>query len=245
MIDKWLVKYYTPKDIFTASYRPEQAVTSRKFVNESGNNLHVLFPPWHGGGKPYEKLIERLASRGDAVLAYYFHDELLKPDIHIVQASYAYLQDVVSTELSAIVSSHDYRKVHLVALSLGNPALATVTAKFSAFDSVSLICTASSLARSMWFGSRTQHIKESLEHSGLCLADIEDAWQDIAPSTHLNALLDKEVSIVVSTTDRVIPTRFQMEFVNATKESNIYPDIKTTSVGHYTAITKYCLFDKI
>ncbi len=193
MLDRLFVKYNTPKDTFTDAYTPEQAITGRRFVNETGQNLHVLFPPWHGGGVVYEKLIERLVSKGDAVLAYYLHDEILKPDIEQVQASYAYLRDTIAAELASIVGSHDYKKVRLIAMSLGNPALSTVIGKFHDFDSASLVCTSSSFARSLWYGIRTQHIRAGIEQNGQDLDYLEEAWRDMAPINHLDDLVGKEV----------------------------------------------------
>lgn len=245
MLDKLFIKNNTLKDVFTGEYTPEQAITNRNFVNEDGKSLHILFPPWHGGGKPYEQLIKRLANKGDAVLAYYFHDEILKPDTKIVKASYAYLRDTVSAELEEIVSSHDYQKVRLVAMSLGNPALSTVIGKFRDFDSASLVCSASSLARSMWYGARTQHIRAVIEQSGQDLAYLEEAWSDIAPINHIDALVGKNVSILVSTTDEIIPTSYQQEFVDAMQSHGISPNVQTTRLGHYASIGRYCLYDKI
>ena len=244
MLDRLFVKNNTPKDRFTDEYTPEKAITGRKFVNEDGKNLHVIFPPWHGGGQPYEKLIKRLAKKGDAVLAYYFHDEILKPDTEVVQASYAYLRDTVSAELQELVDSHDYEKVRLIAMSLGNPALSTVTGKFHDFDSAMFVCSASSLARSMWHGTRTQHIRAGIERNGQDLAYVEEAWHDLAPATHVDALVGKDVSILVSTTDEIIPTRYQMEFVQAAQEAGVNPNVQTTRLGHYAAIGRYCLYGK-
>lgn len=245
MLDRLFIRNNAPKDVFTEEYTAEKAITGRRFVNEIGKNLHVIFPPWHGGGQAYEKLIKRLAKRGDAVLAYYFHDEILKPDTEVVQASYAYLRDTVAAELQELADSNNYDKMHLIAMSLGNPALSTVTGKFRDFDRATLICSGSSLARSMWHGTRTQHIRAGIEQSGHDLAYVEEAWRDIAPATHVDALVEKDVSILVSTTDEIIPTRYQMEFVHAAQEAGVNPDVQTTRLGHYAAIGRYCLYGKL
>lgn len=142
-----MVRNNVARDLFTDEYRPEQAITGSKFVNQAGKNLQVLFPPWHGGGVFYELLIKRLARQGNAVLAYYFHDEILRPDVEQVAASFAHIRDTVSEHLTAV--SGNYTKTKLIAMSLGNPALAMVTSQFTEFDSATLVVGASSLARSM------------------------------------------------------------------------------------------------
>lgn len=244
MLDKLLVKRGTPRDVFTDQYMPEQAITDRKLVNEGGKNLHVLFPPWHGGGRSYEQLVKRRVASGDAVLAYYFHDEILTPDTAKVHASFAYLRDTVADELTELTGNHDYGRVQLIAMSLGNPALTMAISKFHDFDSINLVCTASSLARSMWHGTRTQHIRAGIEANGQDLAYVEKAWQDMTPTNHLDDFMGKEVSILVSTTDEIIPADYQMEFVDAAQEFGIDPYVQTTRLGHYATIGRYCLYGK-
>ncbi|QQS20379.1 hypothetical protein IPL85_02970 [Candidatus Saccharibacteria bacterium] len=245
MLDRYFVKNNTPKDVFTRQYKPEHAITRRRFVNESGRNLHVIFPPWHGGGQLYERLIDGLARKGDAVLAYYFHDEILKPNTELVRASYAHMRDTISAELTHTVEKRSYAKVRLIGMSIGNTVLATTTSKFPAFDSAVLVCTASSLARSMWDGTRTQHVRAGIEQSGQDLAYVENAWHDAAPATHIGALAGKDVRILVSNRDDIIPTRYQMEFVQAAQEAGVNPNVQTTRVGHYAAIGGFCLNGKV
>ncbi len=245
MLDKLLIRKYTPKDRFTNKYGPEQAIARTRFLNENGNNLYIIFPPWHGGGLVYEKLINRLCKKGDAVLAYYFHDEILKPDTDIEVASFAYLRDKVTEELQEIVNRHAYKNVRLIAMSLGIPALSIVIERFQRFDSATLICSGSSLAKSMWNGSRTQHIREGIEQHGQDLAHVESVWNNLAPANHVRALAGKEVSIYVSVTDKIIPTRYQMEFVRAAQNANVNPKIHTTHLGHYATIIKFCLYGKV
>jgi pimeloyl-ACP methyl ester carboxylesterase len=194
MLDKVFAKNHTPNDVFSADYRPEQAVVGRKLVNEAGRNLYAIFPPWHGGGALYERLIQRLAKRGDTALAYYFHDEILRPNTDDVRASFTQIRDTVADELTAVTRRHDYEKIVLVGMSLGNAALTTVTGLFDGFDSVSLVVNGSSLASSMWHGIRTQHIRAGIEQSGHDLPDVEEAWSDLAPINHLNELVGKEVA---------------------------------------------------
>jgi len=245
MLDKLLVKRDRRKDIFTSTYTPQQAITDRKLVNASGKNLYVLFPGWHGGRKPYERLIKRLTARGDAILAYYFNDEIFKPDTEQVKASFAHIRDTVARELTELTSSHDYAQIRLVGMSLGNAALAVVVGAFHDFDSVTTVFSASSLARGMWYGTRTQHARAGIEATGHDLAYVETAWHDLALINHLTDLTSKDVSMLVSTTDKVAPTRYQMELVDAVRASGINPHVQTTKLGHYAAISRYCLYDKI
>lgn len=242
MLDKILVRNSTRKDVFTSEYTSDQSVLDRKLVNEAGTNLHVLFPPWHGGGIFYEKLIQRIAKKGDTAIAYYFHDEILKPNSGQVLASFVSIRDTVAEELGNLTSIHKYRRVNLIAMSLGNPALAIVTSKFTNFDSTTLVDGASSLATAMWHGSRTQHIRAGIEEEGHDLNYLERAWTDLAPINHVSALAGKDVTMIVSKTDEIIPTVYQEELVGAIQAAGIDPTVQRTRLGHYASIGRYCLY---
>jgi hypothetical protein len=247
MLDQLLVRRNAEKDVFTDSYAPNQAITGHELTNPTGRNLTVLFPPWHGGGWFYERLIARLEGRGDAVLAYYFHDEILKPDAEQVLKSFRYIRDTVAAELKATTEAHSYEKVKLIAMSLGNPAMAIVTGKFKDFDSASLVVGASSLATSMWYGSRTQHVRAGIEQNNkaITLATLEDMWSELAPINHIDALEGKAVSLLVSKTDAIIPTRFQLKLVEGIQAAGIKPNVQQTELGHYAAVGKFCLFGAV
>ncbi len=241
MIDQVFARYHTPNDVFTTSYRPEQAVSGRKLVNEGGRNLYAIFPPWHGGGRLYERLIQRIAKRGDTALAYFFHDEILRPNTDDVSASFAQIKDTVSKELAAATERHDYAKVVLVGMSLGNAALSSVTDVFERFDAVSLVVNGSSLASSMWHGIRTQHIQAGIQVLGHELPQVEEAWSDLAPINHIGKLVGKEVNLLVSSADSIIPTRFQMDYLDGVRGIGIDPKVQLSRLGHYATVGRFLL----
>jgi hypothetical protein len=242
MIDAMFIRNSMPKDVFSSAYTPDQAVLRSEILNRTGKNLHVLFPPWHGGGIMYEKLIQRIAKQGDAALAYYFHDEILKPNLEQVVASFNTIRDTVSNQLSEVADARNYERVNLIALSLGNPALAITTSAFTDFDSALFVNSASSLAKSMWRGSRTQHVRSGIEDEGHSLRDVEHAWSDLAPINHIGRLVGKDVTMLVSVTDRIIPTRYQEEYVDSVQSAGIHPSVQRTRLGHYASIGRYCLY---
>jgi hypothetical protein len=245
MLDEIKARRGPRGDIFTPDYTPQQAVTLRKYLNEAGRNLCVLFPPWHGGGRAYEQLIKRLITRNNAVLAYYFHNEILRPNTEHVRNSFTYICDTVVKELTETVATHDYEHVRFIGLSLGVPALAMVSSKFSGFDSVTMVPGASSLARSAWYGIRTQHIRTGIEQLGDSLYDVELAWIDLAPATHIGSLIGKDVSLLLSSTDRIIPSIYQQEYADLATMAGLETNVRTTRLGHYATIGSFCLYGDI
>jgi hypothetical protein len=241
MLDKFISKRHTPHDVFSPDYGPEQAVIGRKLVNETGRNLYALFPPWHGGDRPYEYLIHRLAKRGDAVLAYYFHDEILRPDKDHVTGSLTRIKDVATADLKALVDRHTYLKVVLAGLSLGNAPMTSVTGEFNDYDSIHMVVNGNSLAGSMWHGIRTTHIRAGLEEQGHDLPQLEESWREFAPVNHLGALQGKEVYVYPSSSDEIIPTRFQMDYLERLREKGINPKVKISSLGHYLTAARFLM----
>lgn len=246
MLDKLVSRQGARRDkLSTQSYRPEEVVTGRKFLNPNGQQLYVLFPPWHGGAQPYQKLARRLAAQNKAVLAYTFHDEILKPDVDEVLKSFQCMQTIVADELNTIADSQKYDHIRLISMSLGNPALAMVTAEFDRFDSASFALSATDLASSMWHGIRTQRVRQGIESQGYSLEAVKQAWAPMAPINNLAALAGKNIDILVSTADAVIPASYQYEYVNALRDYGIEPTVSTTRLGHYAAIVKFCLYSQI
>ncbi len=245
MLDALLTRHFGRSDKFTDAYRAEQSIARRKLVNPMGDNLSVLFPPWHGGGVFYERLIHRLARRGDAVLAYYFDEEILKPDAKVVVESFEFLRDAITSDLEFARETYEYKRIGFVAMSLGNPVMSITTGKFRDFDSATLVVSASSLARSMWYGIRTQHIRAGIERQGHDLASLDELWKELAPMNHLDALADKEVTMLISTRDTIIPTRDQMLLLESARTKGIEPIVHQTRLGHYATVGRFCLYGDV
>lgn len=93
----------------------------------------------------------------------------------------------------------------------------------------------------MWHGSRTQHVRAGIEQSGYGLSDLEHAWSALAPISQIGGLIGKDVTMIVSETDRIIPTRYQEELVGAVQAADINLSLQRTRLGHYASIARYCL----
>jgi hypothetical protein len=239
MTKSWLVERF-----FAQIGSRQVFIVRQEFLNPAGRNLHVIFLPWHAGEVPYKWLCHRLTRRGDAVVVYYFAEEVLTPDVGMVKWVYQQLQTIITSSLTKITNKTPYRSVNFIGMSLGNVALAVVADRFNKFDRVTMVCTASSLAKSVWYGDRTKDVRAELEANQLSLAQVEKVWYEVEPINHVAAFSDKKVTIIVSKTDSCIPTRFQTELVQAARKSITDLCVKYTKLGHYGAIINYCLFGK-
>jgi acyl transferase domain-containing protein len=235
----------TTERFFADSDAGKILVVRQELFNPHGKNLHVIFLPWHAGEVPYRWLFKRLTRRGDAVVAYYFAEEILTANAATVLKTYERLTKIVSENLAKITKQNNYQTVNFIGMSLGNVALSVVAEKFRDFSSATLVCTADSLAKSVWFGDRTKDTRAGFETNGLTLSQLETAWQPIEPKNHIQALTDKKVTVIVSKTDTCIPTEFQTEYIRQAQKIIKDLHVKTTRLDHYGAIIKYCLIGKI
>jgi hypothetical protein len=182
---------------------------------------------------------------GSAVISYDFNDEILKPDVNQTLASFMQIQAVVAGELHELVEAHDYRDVTLFAASLGNVALALITEQFKDFNKAVMVVAGSNLAKSAWEGIGTQDIRQSFEDQGYDEESLVRSWEPLAPAAHAAAFSGKDVDFILSTTDKVIPTTYQQEYVDALEQAGAKIAVTSTRLGHYMAVGRACLVGEI
>lgn len=225
----------------TPGYSPNNAVIDEQLITTGNDNMTVLLPPWHGGGKLYERLASRLMLSGNDVLAYDFHDDILKPDAQEVVDSFSQIQSRVAERLYTLRDRQRYQSIRLIAASLGTTILAMVASAFPNFDKATMVTPGSDLAKCMWNGIRTSHIRRAFESQGIGQTNLENAWVSLAPANQTSAMRGKDLSLVISKADRIIPTLFQEEYVDALRADAIKPNVINSYLGHYGTIARFCI----
>jgi hypothetical protein len=246
MLDRYFIGDKPNTEVlFRPDYTPNNVVIGDEVLNPEGGNLVVLFPPWHGGGKAYSRLVQRLVARDNAVLSLSFDDQLLTHDSDQVLESFTILSCLTAEKVQELTESEKHKRVSLIAASLGTPALAMTASLLKRFDSATLVTPGANLADCMWNGIRTQHVRRALEAKGETLESVNDKWQPIAPVNHVAAMIDKDVRIILSSTDQVIPARSQAEYAQALIDGGVQPKIETSRLGHYGTIGRFCVTGKL
>lgn len=230
------------EDILLEDYTSDQAVTSCKLYNPGASKLAVVFPPWHGGGKTTQNLVSRLVGDGSAVLNCEFHDQIIEPNAERVPKSFASIQESVGSELQRLHECMGYRRIHLIGISLGNVAMTMVAEVFQDFSAATFLVAGSNLASAMWDGRRTQGIKEVLRSQGYTKAQLDEAWQDLAPKKYAPIFKDKDVQAIISKKDNLIPTSYQIEMGKELDRAGVLATKKYTNSGHAATIARFCLF---
>lgn len=203
--------------------------------------MTVIFPPWHGGSKAIDILANRITKTGSAVLTFDFHDQILEPNVERVQRSFEHISNLASTAIRSLQKEFDYEHISLLGLSLGTASMALTAEALGNFDSATFVVGSSNLARSMWEGRRTQAIRKDLENQGCTADDLDEAWQNLAPQNHAHAFAGKDVRMILSRNDAIVPTYYQRELVN--KFTNAGANVSGTfgRLGHYATAVNFCL----
>jgi len=116
-----------------------------------------------------------------------------------------------------------------------------VANSYSNFNSATLVVPGSDLAGSLCDGIRTRPIYKALVSQGTLRNQLINSWSCLAPKNQVSSLKGKKIRIVVSNTDRVIPSQYQYELTIALKQHTSQIKIQASSLGHYATITKYFL----
>lgn len=225
-----------------APYRPDMAFTLPSPLNPEADRLAVIFGPWNGGGRVVEAFASRLAFKGYAVQTILMHNKVLSANTSQVAESFACIRQSLAPALDRQIESRRYRQLWGVGISLGNVALSAVASDIShSFDRVSMAVPGASLARSVWYGQRTQDLRLAIEANGQNLADLEASWADIEPVTHVEAFSNVPLKMLISNNDSIIPTAEQEALRNALDEAGANLTANYTPAGHYMAVGQFCL----
>lgn len=205
------------------------------------DKLAVVFPSWHLHTSDlfYQRFMDRLTKRGYFVRAYDFSDHILEPDIEAVLESYDKIQERVSDDLENLTKNDRFEDIHFIGASLGAVALSVVGSAFPKMTGATIVAGSSNLALSMWDGIRTVGLREALEDQGVTREELDDSWAELAPSNHAPAFTNKPTRMVVSTTDKVIPTAYQLEMADALRDAGSEVSTEHTILGHYASIAYY------
>lgn len=243
MFDK-LYLYYAKnkKPELDTAYTPNKAVAGRLHVNPRAPKLAVIFPPWHGSRRLHNILIKRLAKKGWSVLFYQLHGQLLIADDELVVKSFHHVQKAIAQELKELSAKHNYQKVHLIGMSLGNVSLSMVADDYPGFSEATLVVAGDDLAIDLWHGSMTQDLRKLFEQAHLGIRKLASEWRDEAPILHAKRFKNKEVKFYLSLTDKVIRTDYQKKMAEGIAQAGAKIIVKKTRLGHTMTIAKYCLF---
>lgn len=242
MIDELMcrrsARRFVPDD---QDYNPSNIVMTHELINQSTDRLAVIFPPWNGGGRAINLLAERVVRRGYTVLKLASHPRILEPNVNNVLTAYRLIRDQTADLIDHTIDQSRYDKPWFIGPSLGNVALTMTASIFPDFAKASMAVAGSNLATCLWRGIRTQPIAKELLSQGVDMMQLEEAWNELAPINNLKTFQGKPVDMLISTTDRVIPTQYQRAMHEGLVEAGANVTVRETALGHYAATGLFCL----
>jgi hypothetical protein len=244
MIDSLYARYTRLRDEpVDPNYQPRDSIRGRSLVNEGADKLAVIFPGWHTHKFPVNRLSNRLAKRGWAVLTYDFHDQIIGPSDEMVAESFKYIRGQIGKELEGLNKKHHYKQIHFIGISLGNVSMALVADKFPDFNSATVVVGGEDLAVDMWHGLRTLFIRDEFKKAHVGLKRLDMDWSEEAPMNHAKRFTDKKVKFILSRSDKFILPKYQKKLLENIESAGADISVKTRWSGHLMIIVRYCLFD--
>ena len=226
------------------NFKPSDSISGKTLLNEKSDRLVVIFPGWHTHKFPVNRLSQRLAKKGWAVLTYDFHDQILVPSDEIVKQSFGYIRDQIGKDIADLTAKNGYQQVRFTGISLGNVAMALVSESFNKFDSAIFVVGGEDLAEDMWHGYRTLFLRDEFKKAHIGLRKLDQDWHDEAPMNHARRFNDKKVKFVMSRSDKFILPKYQRRLIEDLRAAGAEVDVSVRYVGHLMTIMRFCLIDR-
>ncbi len=230
----------TPDPNFT----PEQTIVDRQLtLVDSAEELSVIIPPWHASKRLQQTLVRRQVRMGRTTLSYALHDDILTANPHQTIDCFEQVADQVAEDVGT--AAEGISNVRYIASSLGCAVLLYAMGERKLTGRISLLAPGGDLARSLWTGSRTQHLKQAYEQQEVDLPQLQSLWERLAPTYQASHnIRNSQVTMYVSTADRVIPPDTVPPLAAALAENGNRVAVHTNrTLGHYATIVGHSLLN--
>lgn len=217
------------------------------FVYKDGSHtLKILLPGWGDGVSWTTKVLaRRLSRKGFSCLVYSLPKAILPHDPNLAPAIFNTIKESIKKDITNIKSQYNFRKIDIIAPSLGAVIGCLIANDNEDITSIFLIVPGSCLASSLWDGIRTQRLKQTYENQNVSKENLKKLWHLLAPKNNISVLRNKNIFIAISKSDRVISYYYGKELAELLKKlysgtlvrENLY-------LGHYLTTVKYYLFGK-
>lgn len=222
--------------------------TQKRFVfRKKSNTLKVILPPW-GNSEYYitRLLINRLIKKGFSCLSYSFPQELLSANAEVTESKFNAIREKVLADIEDLKRQYGFEEIDLIGVSLGGVSACMIANNSNYFKDLFLIVPGNNLAASLWDGIRTQRLKNSFQNQLLEKPDLMKKWHNLAPANNVYNLNLKNIYVVVSKSDRIIPYDYGKKLSEELKRKYKNVTIKENCcLGHYLTVIKYFLFSDL
>ncbi|MBU4536780.1 prolyl oligopeptidase family serine peptidase [Patescibacteria group bacterium] len=200
--------------------------------------LWVIVPSWGEEIDLASTLKEVIIEKKSSFLRYKFPKGILSDDYNLTAKYFNEINDLIISDIKELKDEYNFSEINIIGASIGTSNTFTIVNKESdLFNKMVVIVPGNSLAKSMWNGILTSHLRKSYEAQAITLEVLEDKWKDFAPQNNLDNLKGKDIYIRLSKSDKIIPYSCGSELVKKMEEKGIIFKLQENSfLGHYGTI---------
>lgn len=214
-----------------------------KFVHTKGSRvLCVLVPAWHGRLDHYKMMQKTICKSSLSCLEYEFPDEILSIDHKYTKHCIEDVARNMHAHVKELIAKHNFSSIHVIASSLGTCPGMMLANKEKSVSKVILHAPSHSLAHAFWDGVRTRQMRDELERRGVTLEELESLWAPLSPENNIVGLRGKDVHVVISKDDKVVPYKQAKVLIRQLKKSGAKVQVQEYDhLGHYLLIVEELL----
>lgn len=225
----------TPKNLLERS--------KREFLHlQHSNTLVICLPSW---GQPLWswKMVKRHVTSSDcSFLSYEFPRPILSNQVGLTRDLFEMINKTVRGDIRKLKEEYGFSQCVIVTLSLSSSFGSMIYKDNPDVTGIVLVAPGEDLARDMWHGCRTQHLRRSYQKQGVQLTELEREWESMASELNMPAP-GTRIALYYGKEDKVIPYRFSQRLASKLEKNGFKPLVKTYRfLGHY-AVSYWCLLD--
>lgn len=212
----------------------------------NSKSLFVLLPGWHAKLKNYKIVKNKILNSGHSFLGYEFAEEILSSNAERTNAKFKEIKEVIRKDITELTGKYGFQEINFIGLSLGSILALMIANGLDKVGKIILITTTYGFAQSIWEGARTKQIRKELESQRKNLQKVDEIWNGLSPQNNISNLRAKEIYILLSKTDRVLPYSHGRKLVEVMQSQGLFPKVSENSYfGHYLTIANYMLFPRL
>lgn len=212
-------------------------------LQSDSEKLCVLMPPWHIWDSLWHRVQKRLLEQGYSLLLVYEASEgILSDDGKLVASQFREIKDAAVRDIRELLASGQYKTVDVIGLRLGTGSALYLAISNIPINKLILLCPSVDMAEGIYTGIRTKKIRRSLERNGKTFETYREEMHELTMRKPYD-LRVKEVHVLLSSADEVIPYRLGMELIRSFRSRGINVNVTNhRKRGHYLTFILFCLF---
>lgn len=242
----YLISLFAPTRLGTGGVQRDTFLGSigRSFDYIPDSRILVLcLPGWGQKISGLQRLRKLASNSGASFLAYEFPRAVLSDDVECTKDMFYTISEIVRDDIAHLREEYSFDKCILIGVSLGCAMGSMIYKENPNVNEVCLIVPGENVARDVWEGCRTQHLRKSYERQGVTKQALEATWHDLAPE-HNFPTKETSLHLYFGSRDAVIPFNLSYELHKTLVARGFKTLTSILPFGHYVVAALFLLFPK-